>query len=121
MSIEKISAALVAAGITWLDVSDDPLGGFSLRHDTGDNTSKENYDDALDYSSDIDAALKPLFYSVSIDYADHDTVIYRALINNSLMVAACDHSKWERGEITTRGNCDVCGNYACHYLKITKE
>ena len=76
--ISDIRHAIEAAGLFQLDVEQDDTGIY-LRHDTGDNTSKENYDDALNDIGEIRACLLPLNCEVEIAMADHDTIIYKII------------------------------------------
>ena len=46
-------------------------GDLYIRIDTGDNTSKENYDDLLGIEEDLEHILKK--YEVGDLWADHDT------------------------------------------------
>lgn len=75
---QALQDALNKAGLTWLGAS-EIRGEVFLRHDTGDNTAKENYDAALDDIEPIAECLANLGLGVEIDSADHDTVIYKVI------------------------------------------
>jgi len=48
-------------------------GEFYVRIDTGDRTSKENYDEIIDCREDIELMLDNSEYEIEDLWADHDT------------------------------------------------
>lgn len=72
----ELAETLKDADMGWLYATQDGEEIF-IRHNTGDNTSKENYDNALNDVAEIRSVLEPLGLNVEIEMADHDTIIYR--------------------------------------------
>lgn len=66
---ELINVADILGG----EVHTDNDGSFYIRIDTGDETSKENYDDLIISCSEIEDELAE--YEISDKWADHDTQI----------------------------------------------